>query len=157
MNEQHLFLADHSATEAIGAQLWHFLPEKCLVFLNGHLGSGKTTLVRGLLKAAGVTGTVKSPTYTIVEEYDIAHRKIFHFDLYRLADADELEWIGIDDYLNQSALCFIEWADKGADHLPKPDLNITLETRNDGRFIAIENHSTKTFSFMICKNNNILL
>ena len=73
------------ATEAVGAQLWRQLPAKCLVFLHGPLGSGKTTLVRGLLRAAGHTGAVKSPTYTLVEEYSIGGRKIYHFDLYRLS------------------------------------------------------------------------
>ena len=104
-------LIDSEATEKFGAKLWEKLPKKALIFLHGDLGAGKTTLVRGLLRAAGVTGAIKSPTYALVEEYSVENRKIFHFDLYRLADAEELEWIGIDDYLNQNALCLIEWID----------------------------------------------
>ncbi len=132
------YLNDTEETEQFGALLWSHLPEKSLIFLHGDLGAGKTTLVRGLLRAAGVTGAIKSPTYTLIEEYDVAERKIFHFDLYRLANAEELEWIGIDDYLNQTALCFIEWADKGVGVLPLADINITLRTQGHGRHIEID-------------------
>ncbi len=113
-------------TQALGLQLWNQLPEKNLVFLEGELGAGKTTLVRSILNAAGYQGAVKSPTFTLVEEYEIAGRKIFHFDLYRLVDPEELEWIGIRDYLAQESLCFIEWAQRGTGFLPKPDLIIQL-------------------------------
>ena len=132
------FLNDSDATEEFGARLWEKLPEKALIFLHGDLGAGKTTLVRGLLRAAGITGAIKSPTYAVIEEYSVAERKIFHFDLYRLADAEELEWIGIDDYLNQNALCLIEWSSKGEGVLPKADVNITLTTQNDGRLLEID-------------------
>ncbi|MEI7839655.1 MAG: tRNA (adenosine(37)-N6)-threonylcarbamoyltransferase complex ATPase subunit type 1 TsaE [Methylococcaceae bacterium] len=133
-----LFLPDSEATEQFGAELWRRLPEKSLVFLHGDLGAGKTTLVRGLLRAAGVTGAIKSPTYAVIEEYSVAERTIFHFDLYRLADPEELEWIGIDDYLKQSALCLIEWADKGAGILPKANVNVTLIAQDGGRFVQLE-------------------
>lgn len=132
------FLTDSEATEQCGAKLWELLPEKSLVFLHGDLGAGKTTLVRGLLRAAGVTGAIKSPTYALIEEYAIGERKIFHFDLYRLADAEELEWMGIDDYLNQNALCFIEWSEKGAGVLPVANVNITLTTQDGGRLVQID-------------------
>lgn len=132
------FLIDSDATEKFGTELWKKLPKKALVFLHGDLGAGKTTLVRGLLRAAGVTGAIKSPTYAVIEEYSVSERKIFHFDLYRLADAEELEWIGIDDYLNQNALCLIEWSCKGKGVLPKADVNITLTTQNNGRIIEID-------------------
>jgi tRNA threonylcarbamoyladenosine biosynthesis protein TsaE len=113
-------------TEALGAALWQALPEKCLLFLYGDLGAGKTTLVRGLLRAAGHQGAVKSPTYTLVEEYEVNGRRLFHFDLYRLKDPEELEWMGMDDYLNQDALCCIEWPQMGAGFLPKADLEVSL-------------------------------
>lgn len=131
------FLANNDETEQFGAQLLSQLPEKALVFLTGDLGAGKTTLVRGLLRAAGVTGAIKSPTYALVEEYDVSHRKIFHFDLYRLSEPDELEWIGIDDYLNQDALCLIEWAEKGVGILPSPTITLCLTVKNSGRKIEI--------------------
>jgi tRNA threonylcarbamoyladenosine biosynthesis protein TsaE len=138
MMTNQFFLIDNEATEQFGAMLWTRLPEKSLVFLHGDLGAGKTTLVRGLLRAAGVTGAIKSPTYALIEEYSIGERKIFHFDLYRLADSEELEWIGIDDYLNQNALCFIEWSEKGAGVLPSANVNISLTTQDGGRLVQID-------------------
>jgi len=133
-----IYLPDSQATEQFGAELWLRLPEKSLVFLHGDLGAGKTTLVRGLLRAAGVTGAIKSPTYAVIEEYSVAERKIFHFDLYRIADPEELEWIGIDDYLNQSALCLVEWAEKGVGILPKANVNVMLVTQEGGRLAQID-------------------
>jgi tRNA threonylcarbamoyladenosine biosynthesis protein TsaE len=130
-------LKDTKATEQFGARLWNDLPEKCLIFLHGDLGAGKTTLVRGFLRAAGYTGAVKSPTYTLVEEYTIAGRKIFHFDLYRVVDPEELEWIGIRDYFDQDCLCFIEWPDKGIGFLPEPDWVISLAVEGLGRSIEM--------------------
>ena len=133
----------HSAeeTEAFGAELYKSLPSKCLLFLYGDLGAGKTTLVRGFLRAAGYNGVVKSPTYTLVEEYTIDARKIFHFDLYRVVDPEELEWIGIRDYLEQDCVCFIEWPDKGKGFLPEPDCVITLTAQGEGRLLTMENCS----------------
>ncbi|MDP3589913.1 MAG: tRNA (adenosine(37)-N6)-threonylcarbamoyltransferase complex ATPase subunit type 1 TsaE, partial [Methylobacter sp.] len=110
---------------------------KCLVFLHGELGAGKTTLVRGFLRAAGYTGAVKSPTYTLVEEYTIGERKIFHFDLYRVADPEELEWIGIRDYFDQDCVCFIEWPDMGKGFLPEPDRVISLVAEGNGRSVVM--------------------
>lgn len=132
------FLEDSDATERFGAQLFARLPQKALIFLRGDLGAGKTTFVRGLLRAAGVTGAIKSPTYALVEEYEVGERKFFHFDLYRLAEPDELEWIGIDDYLGQNALCFIEWAEKGAGILPLADIVISLSQKEGGRLLKID-------------------
>ena len=106
-------LQNTEETEHFGAELFQSLTPKSVVFLHGELGAGKTTLVRGYLRAAGYTGTVKSPTYNLVEEYTVAGHKLFHFDLYRLNDPEELEWIGINDYFNQDSICFIEWPDKG--------------------------------------------
>jgi tRNA threonylcarbamoyladenosine biosynthesis protein TsaE len=127
------YLPDVEATELFGAELWHSLPKKCLVFLQGDLGAGKTTLVRAYLRAAGYTGTVKSPTYTLVEEYQVNNQKILHFDLYRLSDPEELEWLGIWDYLTQECVCFIEWPDKGKGVLPAPDRVITITPQSLGR------------------------
>ena len=132
-----LFLLDTLATEQFGAQLWKLLPSKCLVFLQGDLGAGKTTLVRGFLRAAGYTGTVKSPTYTLVEEYQINGRTIVHFDLYRLTDPEELEWMGIRDYFDQDCVSFIEWPDRGKGFLPEPDKVITLSSEGTGRLLTM--------------------
>jgi tRNA threonylcarbamoyladenosine biosynthesis protein TsaE len=132
-----VYLNDTQETEQFGAELFKSLPSKCVIFLQGDLGAGKTTLVRGFLRAAGFTGAVKSPTYTLVEEYMIGGRKLFHFDLYRLVDPEELEWMGIRDYFDQDSVCFIEWPDKGKGFLPEPDTVIALETQGTGRLLTI--------------------
>jgi len=132
------YLDTEEETEQFGAELWTSLPEKCLIFLQGPLGAGKTTLVRGVLRAAGFTGAVKSPTYTLVEEYLIDHRKIVHLDLYRLSDPEELEWMGIRDYFDGNCLCFIEWPDRGKGFLPEPDRIINLSYEGLGRLLTME-------------------
>lgn len=124
-------------TELFGAALWRALPKQCLVFLRGDLGAGKTSLVRGILRAAGYQGVVKSPTYTLVEEYHLNDRDLLHFDLYRLKDPEELEWIGMDDYLRQQALCFIEWPEMGAGFLPPADIELTLAVVDQSREVEI--------------------
>ncbi|MGZ8224195.1 MAG: tRNA (adenosine(37)-N6)-threonylcarbamoyltransferase complex ATPase subunit type 1 TsaE [Methylobacter sp.] len=133
-----IFLPDIQATEQFGAELWTLLPSKCLIFLQCDLGAGKTTLVRGFLRAAGYSGTVKSPTYALVEDYLINGRKIFHFDLYRLTDPEELEWIGIRDYFDQDCVCFIEWPERGQGFLPAADKIITLSAEGKGRLLVME-------------------
>jgi tRNA threonylcarbamoyladenosine biosynthesis protein TsaE len=132
------YLDSTEATEQFGAALWRLLPPKCLVFLHGDLGAGKTTLVRGFLQAAGHPGAVKSPTYTLVEEYQVGGRKIYHFDLYRLADPEELEWIGIRDYLDEESICIIEWPEMGKGMLPAADVSICLGVQDSGRLIDVE-------------------
>ena len=133
-----ILLKDTEETEAFGAKLLNSLPDKCTVFLQGDLGAGKTTLVRGFMRAAGYTGAVKSPTFTLVEEYFIADRKIYHFDLYRLNDPQELEWIGIRDYFAQQAICFIEWPERGRGFLPEPNYSIKLTVKGSGRQLEIK-------------------
>ncbi|MCX7088934.1 MAG: tRNA (adenosine(37)-N6)-threonylcarbamoyltransferase complex ATPase subunit type 1 TsaE [Methylococcales bacterium] len=132
------FLNDTAATEQFGAQLWTALPDNCLVFLQGDLGMGKTTLVRGFLRAGGYVGAVKSPTYTLVEEYTVGERSIAHFDLYRLMDAEELEWIGIRDYFEQARVCFIEWPEQGMSLLPAPDLIVRFCVEQSGRALTLD-------------------
>jgi tRNA threonylcarbamoyladenosine biosynthesis protein TsaE len=117
--------------------LWQVLPEKCLLFLSGDLGVGKTTLIRGLLRAAGYSGAVRSPTYSLVEEYQLGEQYVFHFDLYRLKDPEELEWMGMDGYLSQPALCCIEWPQMGDGFLPKADVTIDMVVQADARVIEI--------------------
>lgn len=133
-----LELHGEQETEAFGAALWQALPEKCLLFLRGDLGAGKTTLVRGLLRAAGHPGSVKSPTYSLLEEYEIAGRRIFHFDLYRLKDPEELEWMGMDDYLAQAAVFCVEWPEMGGGLLPSADLELHITQQGEGRVIEIK-------------------
>lgn len=132
------FLADEHATLALGAALANVCPDQlCVIHLEGELGAGKTTLTRGFLQALGHQGKVKSPTYTLVEHYELAGRAVFHFDLYRLSDPGELEFLGLDDYLQQNAICLIEWAQRGSEYLPEPDLLVQLEYRNHARLATI--------------------
>lgn len=152
-------LLNEQETEQLGAELWRVLPEKCLVFLNGDLGAGKTTLTRGVLRAAGHKTAVKSPTYTLVEEYDLPDRKLYHFDLYRVKDPEELEWMGIRDYFDQQSLCFIEWPEQGKGFLPQPDVELTLITVEEGREVEIEIISEHLINSLNLhwKNKDILL
>ncbi len=146
-------------TELVGAELWRLLPEKCLVFLHGDLGAGKTTVVRSVLRSAGYDGVVKSPTYTLVEEYRINGRDIIHFDLYRLKDPEELEWMGIRDYFQQKCLCFIEWPEMGIGFLPAADLQLTLQIIEEGRELEILAQSEELINRINLnwKNKDILL
>lgn len=139
-------LADEQATLDLGAQLANKLPDKGIVFLRGSLGAGKTTLVRGILQALGHRGSTKSPTYTIVEPYNILTetntiRKIYHFDLYRLSEAEELEYMGIRDYFEENALCFIEWPENGDGFLPAADFEITLGYLGEQREVDLHGFS----------------
>ena len=133
-----ILLKDEAETRELGAAIATLLPVGGIVFLHGDLGAGKTTLVRGLLRSLGFTGTVKSPTYTLVEPYRINDRDIYHFDLYRLGDPEELEYLGIRDYLRKDALCLIEWPEKAGDFIGKVDLSITLAYKKQARSAEIE-------------------
>mgnify|MGYP001262254509 CR=1 FL=1 len=152
-------LNDSDETEALGAALWQVLPAQCLLYLIGDLGAGKTTLMRGLLRAAGHAGAVKSPTYALVEEYHLGERTVFHFDLYRLKDPEELEWLGMNDYLRQPALCCIEWPEMGEGHLPAADIQLALRHHGERRVIEIKvlADSLKNRLSICWKNNDLLL
>jgi tRNA threonylcarbamoyladenosine biosynthesis protein TsaE len=148
------FLQDQEATEAFGERLAVCCKSGLLIFLHGHLGAGKTTLVRGFLRALGHTGRVKSPTYTLVEPYSVAQRNLFHLDLYRLTDAEELEWIGIRDLLGGETLCLVEWPEQGAGILPEPDLHIYLRAQDNGRLIRIESSTPCGEQVLRCQDDS---
>lgn len=137
-----IFLADTDATEQFGSDLATFIlaqAQPCItIWLEGDLGAGKTCMSRGCLRGLGHTGSVKSPTYTLVEPYNIGARTVYHFDLYRLADPEELEFLGIRDYFDTADLCLIEWPSKAEGLLPQPDLLLRLDRDGSGRRITIQ-------------------
>ena len=132
------FLPDEAATVAAGAKMGRALNTGCVVFLVGELGAGKTTFTRGALRALGHAGSVKSPTYTLCEPYDLADEaQLCHLDLYRLSNPEELEFLGIRDYVASGAILLIEWPSKGEGWLPAPDLQVALQATDTGRQLEI--------------------
>ena len=112
-----------------------------LILLNGDLGAGKTTISRGILQGLGHQGAVKSPTYTLVEPYQLAIGKIYHFDLYRLIDPEELEHIGFSDYLSEAKLCIIEWPENGGSYIPMPDITVAINQYELGRQVTLSSNT----------------
>jgi tRNA threonylcarbamoyladenosine biosynthesis protein TsaE len=111
------------------------------VFLRGQLGAGKTTLVRGILRALGHEGAVKSPTYALLEPYEIGETTIYHFDLYRIGASEELDFIGMDELLDAEAIKFVEWPERGSGRLPNPDVDIHLSLEGEGRRVEVYTES----------------
>ncbi|NQY63128.1 MAG: tRNA (adenosine(37)-N6)-threonylcarbamoyltransferase complex ATPase subunit type 1 TsaE [Alteromonadaceae bacterium] len=141
MKEKTYFLPDETATINIGGALASVvlseLKQGIVVYLNGDLGAGKTTLTRGFVQGMGHTGNVKSPTYTLVEPYDLGPWQVYHFDLYRLADPEELEYMGIRDYFSDNCCCFIEWPEKGGGMLTEADLIVNMNYSGEQRNITL--------------------
>ena len=123
--------------EALGAELAALIMPGAILLLKGELGAGKTTLVRGFLRALGHQGAVKSPTYTIVEPYELTDVCVHHFDLYRLHDFSELEAMGFQDYLTSDAICLIEWPELVAAHLPGEVIYCTISIEPNGRLVKL--------------------
>lgn len=121
-----LELRDPQLQEDLGRRLAPVLPKPCLVFLAGELGTGKTTIVRGILEGLGHRGAVRSPTYTLIEPYELDGRAVFHLDLYRLGDPEELDYLGLRDILGGENLLLVEWPERGTAALPTADLSIQL-------------------------------
>ena len=127
-----------------GAQLASVISQvdaPLLILMNGDLGAGKTTISRGILQGLGHDGAVKSPTYTLVEPYQLGLGKIYHFDLYRLLDPEELEHIGFSDYLLEAKLCIIEWPENGGNYIPQPDITVDIKLHESGRLVTLDSNT----------------
>ncbi len=134
-------IGDEEAMVRLGAEVAARCAGIHRIYLHGELGSGKTTLVRGLLRGLGFHGVVRSPTFTLIEPYELAGRAVYHFDLYRLDDAEELEFLGAREYLEGNGLCLVEWAERGEGFLPAPDMDVIIRKVNDGRVVQVQARS----------------
>lgn len=143
MAEQSIELPDEASMVAFGERLAAVATGGGVIFLHGDLGMGKTTLCRGVLHGFGHTGAVKSPTYTLVEPYETGRGRVYHFDLYRLGDPEELEYLGIRDYFDGESLSLIEWPERGAGLLPVADLEVSIEQAGAGRRLSWQYNTEK--------------
>lgn len=143
-------LPDSESTESFGAALAACCEPGSVLFLYGNLGAGKTTLVRGFLCALGHHGAVKSPTYTLVEPYDLDSRRIYHFDLYRLGDPEELEYLGIRDYFDGQSISLVEWPERGEGLLPQALLKVQIDYLDGGRRITLSGNSPRAAALCEC-------
>lgn len=134
-------LVDEERQVVFGQRLGKALEGRGRIYLEGELGAGKTTLTRGILRALGHAGAVKSPTYTLVEPYELGERQVYHFDLYRLGDPEEMEFIGGRDLFAADALCIVEWPSRGEGWLPPPDVAVVLSLCESGREALLEAHT----------------
>jgi tRNA threonylcarbamoyladenosine biosynthesis protein TsaE len=134
------YIEGEESTVALGQAIGSAIagcPGVVTVFLQGNLGAGKTTLTRGVLRHFGHSGPVKSPTYTLVEAYELPARTLYHFDLYRLGDPEELEYMGIRDYFANDSVCLLEWPERGTGYLPAPDLTVEVLVDGSGRQVNL--------------------
>lgn len=125
----------------LAARFGKLLGAKGVIYLEGGLGAGKTTFCRGILRSYGHEGAVKSPTFTLVEPYDLQWGQVYHFDLYRIADGEELEFLGIEDYLDGGNLCLIEWSERGEGFLPNADIMVKIEVDAETRHFCFQARS----------------
>ncbi len=133
-----MHLATEADTAALGAALGNALHAGLVIYLLGDLGAGKTTLVRGLLRGLGHRGSVKSPTYTLIEPYVVSRLNLYHFDFYRFNSPDEFLDAGLDEYFGGQGACMVEWPGKAAPHLPPPDLEVALSLAGTGRQVELK-------------------
>ena len=125
------------------ARLAGACPRGFVIYLHGDLGAGKTTLARAMIQALGYEGAVRSPTYTLIEPYEVSGQRIFHLDLYRLADPGELEYLGLRDLLSEEAILLVEWPSRGQGMLPEPDLECHLDYAGSGRTLELDARSAR--------------
>lgn len=137
MKENYLTIVNETDMLALGAKLAQACGDTAVIFLYGPLGAGKTTFARGFLRGIGYEGKVKSPTYTLVEPYQVARGYVYHFDLYRLRDPLELDFMGIHDYFIPKSICLIEWPEYGEGILPHADVACHIKIKEDQRVIKL--------------------
>lgn len=142
MREFSCVLADEAATSALAAAVGAAIDGGAIFHLHGDLGAGKSSFARALLQSLGVQGRIKSPTYSLVESYPLANGVAWHLDLYRIADPDELEWLGIDALGEPGAVALIEWPQRGTGALPKADIDVFLDYAGSGRQARLVARST---------------
>ncbi|MGH8054252.1 MAG: tRNA (adenosine(37)-N6)-threonylcarbamoyltransferase complex ATPase subunit type 1 TsaE [Stenotrophomonas sp.] len=134
-----LFLPESESTDQLGQALAQTRPAQAVVHLQGDLGAGKSTLARALLRALGVQGSIRSPTYTLIERYPLETGEAWHLDLYRIGNAGELDFLGLDE--GAADLWLVEWPERGAGGLPPVDLTVALEIDGHGRRCRLQAHS----------------
>lgn len=128
---------------SLGQALAQTCQQGAWIYLSGELGAGKTTFVRGFLQGLGYKEKVKSPTYTLVECYEVAGRAIYHFDFYRINEKTELAYLGLEEYFMVDAICLVEWPDHFMDILPVPDMMIFLTMHNQGRQLQLHSKTPR--------------
>jgi tRNA threonylcarbamoyladenosine biosynthesis protein TsaE len=148
MSSLELDLPDTDATERLGRMLAQLHPAPAVIFLSGDLGAGKTTFSRGFIQAYGHRGAVKSPTYTLIEPYELPAGKVYHLDLYRLINPAELDFLGLEDLLAEAGVYLIEWPERAGSLLPPPDLTINLQHANGARRAQLIAHQPRAEAWL---------
>lgn len=141
MGEKRLHVADDAAMQALGAHLAQAASARGVIYLIGELGAGKTTLVRGYLGGLGHVGPVKSPTYTLIEPYELGSHRAYHLDLYRIGDPQEVDYLGLRDLLEGETTLLVEWPECGRGHLPAADLEVLITYAASGRDVTLRAHT----------------
>jgi tRNA threonylcarbamoyladenosine biosynthesis protein TsaE len=150
MKHLTFYLADEDATCALARRLAACLSSACMTTLSGEIGAGKTTFIRALLQALGVQSAIKSPTFSLIESYSTNALQIHHFDLYRIVETSELEYLGFRDYFCQGALFFIEWPEHAKDVLTSVDVAIKIALKGSGREMQLQALSTTGQAVLAC-------
>lgn len=148
MQSHRLVLENTAATQRLGEQLAPHVRAPLTMTFCGEIGAGKTTFIRAMLKALGVEGAIKSPTFSIVESYQILNTQIHHFDLYRINEPSELEYMGFRDYWMDHAICLIEWPERAMHGLDIVDLSFVIHHQGDGRVIDLSAHTSQGLSVL---------
>lgn len=140
--QQAVFLADEAASVAMGQRLASLITAPLVMSFDGQIGAGKTTIVRALIRDLGIKGAIKSPTFSIVEEYPCQNFSLYHFDCYRITEPDELDYIGFRDYFSEDSVCLIEWPKLAGGYLPNVDLGFELKLQHNGRQLVMLANTT---------------